>query len=583
MKRLFPSACILSLTLFLTTALSAAELSVPHFFSDHMVLQREKAAAIWGQADPNAKVTVAFKGKMASVRTNTKGKWLANIETGKADAKGATLTIASGDKTVAIKDVLVGEVWFASGQSNMVFTVKRAPAYADVIAKSNFPKLRMFNAASVTAVEPQTDIEGEWTLCSPATTGGYSAVAYFFAVKLHQNLGVPVGVIKSAWGGKPVETFTSRKALNTLPDTKLKVDSLLRSDASYDDEEAQKNHKVRFAKWEETVAAWKKKPADTRGRSPKRPATPKRPLDTEGQPGVLFDSMINPFVVYTMRGAIWYQGKANAKPGAVPYDQTLPLLIRDWRERWDDDFSFYFVQLANFRAPSTEPGTPDDWALLQDRQRLILDTTPKTGMAVINDVGEEKDIHPKDKLTVGNRLALWALAKDYGKDILYCGPLYKSSKSEGNSIRVTFNQSGKGLKSKDGQPLKRFEIAGKDRKWHWAEAQIDGPDSVVVSSPEIKKPVAVRYAWTSNPVGANLINSDGLPTSVFRTDDWVDQISEADQAALKNQQERLALNTKIKALNAKRAELKRGSEQHKNITAEVQALFKKYRAMAPAK
>ncbi len=195
-------------------------------------------------------------------------------------------------------------------------------------------------------------------------------------------------------------------------------------------------------------------------------------------------------------------------------------MIRDWRQRWDDEFSFYFVQLASYRKPSTAPGTPDPWALLQDRMRLILQTTPKTGMAIINDVGDANDIHPKNKKDPGERLARWALAKDYGRDIVYSGPLFQSSKIEDSAIRVTFNHSGSGLKSRDGGPLKRFEIAGKDRIWHWADAKIDGKDSVLVSSPDVKQPVAVRYAWASNPEGANLVNSEGLPTSIFQSASW---------------------------------------------------------------
>jgi sialate O-acetylesterase len=195
-------------------------------------------------------------------------------------------------------------------------------------------------------------------------------------------------------------------------------------------------------------------------------------------------------------------------------------MINDWRKRWNDPFSFYYVQLANFRKPSTNPGTPDPWALLQDRMRLVLDTTPKTGMAVINEVGDAADIHPRNKLDPGERLALWALAKDYGKDITYSGPLYQKNEFVKDAIRITFAQSGKGLKVRDGGPLKRFEIAGSDKVWHWADAKIEGKDRVLVSSPQVKKPVAVRYAWAANPEGANLINSEGLPTSIFRTDDW---------------------------------------------------------------
>lgn len=562
---------------FLNPGSLRAEISLPHFFSDHMVLQRERPAAVWGKTSPNAEVTVSFKGKSATAKADADGRWRAEIETGEADAVGATLTVTSGGDAVKIEDVLVGEVWFASGQSNMYFTMDRVPDYAELISQSNHPQLRMFNAPLVTAVEPQDDIEGEWSLCSPETVPGYSALAFFFARKLHLELGIPVGVIKSAWGGKPVETFTSREALNTLPGTKALVDRTLQADAAFDPAKAQAAYETQLDQWEAAMAAWKAKPAAERGRLAKKPTSPKRPLDTEGQPGVLFASMINPFAGYTMRGAIWYQGEGNAKPGAVPYDQTLPLMIRDWRERWGDDFSFYFVQLANYRDPSTEPGTPDAWALLQDRMRLVLDTTPKTGMAIINDVGEAKDIHPKNKQDPGERLARWALAKDYGRDLIYSGPLYQSSEVKGNAMRVTFAQAGEGLKSRDGGDLKRFEIAGADKVWHWGDAKVDGFDGVLVSSPEVASPVAVRYAWAANPEGSNLVNSDGLPASVFRTDDWDDVEEKVDPAIA----ERIALGLEIKALAAKRASLDRNSDEYKELTKKQQALLVKYKATAP--
>lgn len=557
-----------------------AELSLPHFFSDHMVLQREQAAAVWGKASPQAEVTLEFKGKTASAKADKKGRWRTSIETGAADAKGATLSVKSGSDSVMINDVLVGEVWLASGQSNMYFTMDRVPAYEELISKADYPGLRMFNAPLVTAAEPQEDIAGTWSQSSPQTVPGYSAVAFFFALKLHQELGVPVGVLKTAWGGKPVETFTSREALNTLPGTKEMVDKLLAEATSYDAAKAQAAYEASLKKWQETMAAAKGKPAADRKRLPRRPAAPKPPLETEGKPGVLFNAMINPFAGYTMRGAIWYQGEANAKPGAVPYDQTLPLMIRDWRQRWADEFSFYFVQLANFHAPSTEPGTPDPWALLQDRMRHILTSTPKTGMAIINEVGEVNDIHPKDKKTPGERLARWALAKDYGRDIIYSGPLFKSSQVEGSAVRVTFDQAGSGLKARDGSVLKRFEIAGADHAWKWADAKIDGKDSVIVSSAEVKQPVAVRYAWAANPEGANLVNSDGLPASIFRTDDWNDVEVAAAAPAV---DDRRALATEIKTLNAKLQGMDRKSPEAVELRKKVQEMLTKYKATAPKK
>lgn len=569
--------------LLLSPSLLLAKLNVPHFFSDHMVLQRERAAAVWGKADAGAEVTVSFKGKSASAKAGADGKWKAQIETGAADAKGAVLSISAGADKIEIQDVLVGEVWFASGQSNMYFTMNRVPAYEDLIKKSNHPALRMFNAPLVTAESDQDDIDGEWQASTPETVPGFSAVAFFFARKLHLELGIPVGVIKSAWGGKPVETFTSREALNTLPGTKALVDAMLKDEASYDQAKADAAYSSKLEQWKATMAAAKGKPDVDRKRLPKKPDAPKRPLLTEGKPGVLFAAMIHPFTGYTMRGAIWYQGEGNAKPGAVPYDQTLPLMINDWRKRWADEFSFYYVQLASYRAPSTEPGTPDPWPLVQDRMRLVLGTTPKTGMAIINDVGEANDIHPKNKQDPGERLARWALVKDYGRDMIYSGPLFKSSEVKGDAIRVTFDQAGEGLKSRDGGPLKRFEIAGADKTWKWANAKIDGKDAVIVSSAEVKQPVAVRYAWASNPEGSNLVNSDGLPASVFRTDDWDDVEVKVDTSALKATEDRRAMATQIKALAAERAKHDRKSPEYRELNKKFQELMAKFKETAPKK
>jgi len=569
--------------LLLAPGLLFAELRVPHFFSDHMILQRERAAAIWGRADAGAEVSVSFKGRSASAKAGADGKWRAQIETGAADAKGAVLTISAGADKIEIKDVLVGEVWFASGQSNMFYTMNRSPEYAGLIKESNHPALRMFNAPLVTAAEDQDDIEGSWKAATPETVADYSAVAFFFARKLHLELGVPVGVIKSAWGGKPVETFTSREALNTLPGTKALVEAMLKDEAGYDQAKADAAYATKLEQWRATMAAAKGKPEEERKRLPKKPDAPKRPLLTEGKPGVLFAAMIHPFTGYTMRGAIWYQGEGNARSGAVPYDQTLPLMINDWRKRWADEFSFYYVQLAGYRAPSMEPGTPDPWALLQDRMRLVLGTTPKTGMAITNDVGEADDIHPKNKKDPGERLARWALAKDYGRELIYSGPLFKSSEAKDGAIRVTFDQSGTGLKSRDGGALKRFEIAGADKKWKWADAKIEGSDSVLVSSAEVKQPVAVRYAWAANPEGVNLVNSDGLPASVFRTDDWDDVEIKVDTAATNATNARRTLAVEIKALAAERAKHDRKSPEYQELNKKFQELITKFKEGAPKK
>lgn len=578
-KLLFSSS--LPILLSLCPAL-AETLTVPKFFSDHMVLQRNASAAIWGSASPGSEVTVTFKGSKANAKASEDGSWEVKVDTGVADKNGSDLVISSGDAKVVIQDVVVGEVWLASGQSNMVWTMERVAGYASEISEADYPGIRFFLAPSVTAVEPQDDIAGEWSLCNSDSLGGYSAVAYFFAKKLHQELGVPIGIIKTAWGGKPVETFTSREALNTNPETKKLVDAAVAADSQFDPGKAQQDYELRLKNWETALAAWKAKPAEKRGRAPRKPASPKRPLKTEGRPGVLFNSMIHPFVGFTIQGAIWYQGESNAKVGAVPYDQTLPLMINDWRSRWDHEFSFYFVQLANFRKPTTEPGDNDPWPLLQDRMRLVLDTTPRTGMAIINDVGEADDIHPRNKHDVGERLALWALAKDYEMDLVaWSGPLFRDAKFDGKSAKVSFDQVGKGLQARDGAELKRFEIAGDDKTWHWAEARIEGKDTVVVTSPNVGSPIAVRYAWAANPEGANLVNSEGLPASVFRTDDWDDVVSQEAIKAAAVAEARRELQARIKELSAKRKALDRQSEEFKKVTAEHAKLMEKWKATAP--
>ncbi|MEM9367715.1 MAG: sialate O-acetylesterase [Planctomycetota bacterium] len=575
-----PTLLAATLVALLSTT-TRAELTVPHFFSDHMVLQRDRTASIWGTADAGARVNVGFRGESIAVAADADGNWNAEMLTGDATGVGSDLTITTEKTSVVIRDVVVGEVWLASGQSNMVFTMNRVPGYADTIANADYPGIRMFNAPTVTAVEPQDDIEGEWTLCSPESTAGYSAVAFFFARKLHTELNIPIGVIKTAWGGKPVETFTSREALNTLDGTRKLVEAVVAADKSFDPAKAASDFESRLQQWQTQDAAWRSQPEDARGRRPRRPSKPKRPLDTEGRPGVLFNAMIHPFVGYTLRGAIWYQGEGNAKPGAVPYDQTLPLMINDWRDRWGIPMSFYFVQLANFRSPSTEPGNNDPWPLLQDRMRRVLDSTPDTGMAIINDVGEANDIHPKNKHDVGERLALWALAKNYERDITYSGPLFQDYAIDDSVASITFDQVGRGLRSRDGAPLQRFEIAGNDKVWHWADAEIINPTTVSVSSHNVPHPAAVRYAWAANPDGANLVNSEGLPASVFRTDDWDDVEPFVDLQAQKRLEQRRSLAAKIKGIAAEKAKLQRGSDAFKATLAKQRELLKQLQSLAP--
>jgi sialate O-acetylesterase len=558
---------------------AVAELSLPGFFSDHMVLQRESKAAIWGHADPGKAVTVSFKGKTAKAKANGAGKWRAEIPTGPADATGNVITVVSGKGRVEIADVLVGEVWLASGQSNMAFPLSRSEGAEALLQGIDLPEVRMFDGERAVAETAQNDLAGAWLLPSAESAARMSAVAFFFAKSLHEGLGVPVGILESSWGGKPVETFTSRAALSAHTATKPMIEKLLSEQKTYDPAAADKLYQGRLAGYKTQLAEWQKSGKAKGKRRPKPPAKPKPPLLTEGRPGVLFDAMIYPLAGYTMRGAIWYQGEANAKPGAVPYDITLPLLIKDWRTRWNSDLAFLFVQLANFKTVASEPGNKDPWALLQDRQRRILDQVSNTGMATINDVGDAKDIHPKDKATPGARLARWALAKNYGKPLVHSGPLYRGHEVRGKTVRLRFDAVGDGLKARDGKPLARFEVAGADKVWHWAVARIAKPDTVVVSSKAVPKPLAVRYAWAANPEGANLANSDDLPASIFRTDDWDDVVDKSALEEAAKLAKWRALGLKIRELHAERAQHDPKSPEWKTMT---EAIFK-IRAQRDAK
>ena len=500
--------------------LAAKAVELPTMFSDHAVLQQGESVPVWGWGDPGEVVTVEFGGQKASGKAGENGEWRIELKKLETNATGRPLTVtgASSGK-VELKNILVGEVWMASGQSNMQWSLSRTERAKEDIPAAKFPAVRMFMTKNVTAVTPQRKVDGAWFETTPETVGNFSAVGYYFALKLHRELDVPVGMINTAWGGKPSEAFTSRDGLMTEPEGKALVESLDAAMAQYDPEKAAEAHKKALAAWEKKAAEINEanKTAEKKQRLPRKPGLQSAPALNPSKPMAIYNGMIHPWVGYAMTGAIWYQGESNASR-AKEYETIFPQLILDWRRLWKKELPFYFVQLANFRAPTTEPGVPNNWAELQNAQLLTL-SLPKTGMAIINDIGMANDIHPTNKLDVGERLARWALARDYGKtDIVISGPIYKGSKVDGDKVRIEFNHAA-GLKSRDGAPLKRFEIAGEDQKWVWADAKIDG-EAVIVSSKDVPKPVAVRYAWASNPEGANLVNGEGLPASLFRTDEW---------------------------------------------------------------
>lgn len=504
----------------------SAALKLPSVFANHMVLQREAPVAIWGEADPDAKVTVAFADQTTSTRAASDGTWSVRLKPMKANAEGRVLTVSAGE-TLSFEDVLVGEVWLCSGQSNMAWTVAAAANPKEEIASASFPQIRMFTAERVSHSEPQKDVPGQWNPASPETVGKFSAVAFYFGRHLHQALEVPIGLINSSWGGTRCEAWTSLDALQKRPVAAELLLDWEEARKTWNEELQTANHAKRMKDWEARVAEIRESNAalsDPGQEKPLPPAPkpPDNPRDSIHQPAVLFNAMIHPLIPFSIKGAIWYQGESNQRR-AVQYQELMPTLINDWRKRWGSDFSFYMVQLASFangRPIAKDPGVNDAWVELQEAQLITALTLPKSGIAIANDIGEKADIHPKNKREVGRRLALWALAKDYGqKETICSGPLYKSATIEDGRIRIAFDHIGGGLRVRDGKELKHFQIAGSDQVWHWAQAVIDD-DTVVVFSDKVPHPVGVRYAWASWPEGANLINAEGLPASCFRSDDF---------------------------------------------------------------
>jgi sialate O-acetylesterase len=504
--------------LLLATSVAAlADVRLPALISDNMVLLQDGKANVWGWADPGENVKIKLGDVTAAALANDEGKWSAKLEALKPGS-GLKLTIA-GKNTLSIKNVAVGEVWLASGQSNMEWTVAKSADADKEVAACNFPDIRVFTVTRKGSASPLDDVTGKWEVATPQTAGGFSAVGYFFSREVHQKLKIPVGLIHSSWGGTPVETWMPPSAMKVNPafgdHWKKKVADYPEAKARHDEE--MKHHKEAVEK-----AKAEGKP------TPQPPRAPDGPDSLFAAPVGLYNGMIAPLAPYSIRGALWYQGESNAglknRGNMSLYAQLFPTMILSWRyefaraqgiPREENEFPFLFVQLANFRARHEQP-TDSYWAQVREAQLGTLEI-PRTGMAVTIDIGEANDIHPKNKQDVGHRLALSALAQVYFQEIEFSGPLYGGMQVEEDKIRLSFSNS-EGLKSKDGGPLKGFAIAGEDKKFVWADAKLEG-DHVIVSSPAVKNPVSVRYAWADNP-DCNLINAAGLPASPFRTDKW---------------------------------------------------------------
>ena len=494
-------------------ALSAqAEVKLASPFTDHMVLQRDVAVPVWGTADAGELVTVEFAGQKKTATADASGQWSVKLDPLSASAEPRELLVRgnrkSGIETLKCADVLVGEVWLASGQSNMDFTMsKKVKRFAGVaneeqeIAAANYPLLRMFTGDAQKTYAPTNHLGGEWKICTPENAPAFSAVAYFFARDLQREIKVPVGIITLAFGASTAEAWIRREALAADPKLKPMLENF---DAAVEKFRTNPPPIVAPPRSED-VSATNAAPAGKR-RSP-----PRDPVQDQHNATVLFNGMIQPVIPFAIRGVIWYQGESivNANQGGIAlYPHVQATLVRDWRQLWGEgDFPFYIVQLAGQDAASNRPE-------VREAQATIL-ALPNTGMAVATDIGERKNVHPKNKQDVGDRLARIALAKVYGRKIECSGPTYKSMKIEGKGIRVTFSHAD-GLVAKDGT-LKWFTIAGADGKFVPAEAKIDGR-SVVVNSPDVAAPIAVRYAWVNFPDGGQLYNTAGLPAVQFRTD-----------------------------------------------------------------
>jgi sialate O-acetylesterase len=480
-------------------------------FSDHMVLQRDIPIPIWGTADPGETVKVTFEGQTRETTTGPDGKWIARL--GKLKAGGPYEMEIDAKNSIVIHDVLVGEVWLAAGQSNMVFTVsKKAAFFAGIldedkeIAAANYPDIRMFTQATVKAYAPQENAIGAWQVCSPQSVGAFSAIGYLFARDLEQSLHVPVGIVTVAFGASTAESWLSRDALAADPRLKPMLDRLDALEAFY--------------RAHPHSPAGDAPPApETLNARPMPPGTLLRdPAEDQHQPTVMFNGMMHPVIPYAIRGAIWYQGESitGGSAGVELYPHAIETLVKTWRALWGEgDFPFYAVQLAALNNVSNNP-------LVREQQAKIL-ALPNTGLAVTIDVGDPDNVHPKDKEPVAQRLALLALARTYGRKVEYSGPVFSSIKIQDGSIRVHFTHVAGGMVAKGG-PLAGFELAGADQHFVPAQAQIED-DSVIVHSDSVPAPVAVRYAWADDPAGANLYNAAGLPAAPFRSDDW-DALSE---------------------------------------------------------
>ena len=495
-----------------------ADVRLPRVFGEHMVLQQELPVPVWGWADPGEKVTVSVAGQSKTATADAGGKWSLKLDP--LATGGPHSFKVQGKNCLVLADVLVGEVWLCSGQSNMAMTVGGSANKDAEAAAANYPRIRMLQVDRVTAEEPQTDVKASWVVCSPKTVAGFSAAGYFFGRELHKQLGRPVGLLHSSWGGTPIQAWTSVKAHESVPQLAPMIPALAKAIASYNPERAQQQYEKQREAFKKAAAKAKAEGQPFKGRPPRPPIHPRV---SQGSPGRLYNGMIAPLAPYALRGAIWYQGEANAGiPAAgILYGLQLKTMVADWRSAWGEgDFAFLSVQLPNFMAPQQKPSETGGWPLIREQFLKSLKTIPNSGIAVTIDIGDAENIHPTNKQEAGRRLALWALGKVYDRKLVASGPLFRCAAKQGDRMIVEFDEADGGLAVRGGGALKGFAIAGADHQFVWADAKIEA-GRLIVSSPQVISPQSVRYAWANNPE-CNLINTAGLPASPFRTDNWAE-------------------------------------------------------------
>ena len=511
-KRYFPFTCLCLLAVLLTTATGArANVSLPDVISDHMVLQQKQHVPIWGHADPGEVVTVRFGKQTKKVIASPDGRWLIKLDPTVANATSATMTI-SGNNTIELKDILVGEVWLVAGQSNMQRLLSETANGEAAIAAADHPQIRLFNVSRQVAFKHAQPPLATWQSCSPQTVKDFSAAGYYFGVELEKELHVPIGLINSSYGGSQAEAWTPNEYLLASADLRPTVERT----KIWDEERP----RVR-AEYDEALKKWRAEADQARAAGARPSPSPAVPdaLREYRIASSIYSGMIAPLIPFYIRGAIWYQGESN-EARAQQYGLLLPTMIKSWRERWGEgDFPFAIVQLPNYRDSKADPAD-EAWSHVREAQRLTALNTPNTGLIVTIDIGEARDIHPKNKLDVGKRMALWALGDVYGRRLTKSGPVFREAKIAGSKIVLKFDQVGAGLRMRDGDKLEEFAIAGADHVWRWANAKIVGKDRVEVWSDAVVQPLAVRYAFNNNPRHPNLTNDSGLPATPFRTDNW---------------------------------------------------------------